>query len=109
MAVAATVTVRDRRRGSRAHVAITAEEDGEEQHLNPFLDVLSSASSKVQFRCVVCIAYSLVGLMMLLVRTVGMTRPLGSIAVGAGRWRRVRGGLRKPALRKWWTARASCG
>jgi hypothetical protein len=106
---AATVTMRDRRRGSRAHVAAAAEEDGEEQHLNPFIDVASPAASRVQFRCVVCVACSLVGLLMLLARTVNMTPPLGSIAVGAGRWRRARGGWRKPAPRKWWTTRASCG
>ncbi|KAK3133763.1 hypothetical protein QOZ80_6AG0540700 [Eleusine coracana subsp. coracana] len=51
MAAAAPVTARDRRRRSRTPVAASAaEDDGEEQHLNPFLDAGPSVASKVQFR-----------------------------------------------------------
>ncbi|TVU08826.1 hypothetical protein EJB05_42241 [Eragrostis curvula] len=51
MAAAVPATVRDRRRRSRAPVgAAAAVDDGEEQHLNPFLDAAPPASSRVQFR-----------------------------------------------------------
>ena len=53
---AATASARDRRRRSRAPAGGAAHavgiDDGEEQHLNPFLDAAPSASSRVQFRCV---------------------------------------------------------
>ncbi|KAG8062423.1 hypothetical protein GUJ93_ZPchr0003g18342 [Zizania palustris] len=43
-----------RRRGHAPTVsAVTAEDDGEEHHLNPFLDAVPSPSSRVQFRKVV--------------------------------------------------------
>ncbi|KAL6656287.1 hypothetical protein ACP70R_007113 [Stipagrostis hirtigluma subsp. patula] len=54
MAAAAAATARDRRRRSRApEAAAAADEDGEEQHLNPFLEGAHPASSRVQFRKVV--------------------------------------------------------
>ncbi|XP_066390514.1 tRNA-splicing endonuclease subunit SEN54-like [Miscanthus floridulus] len=51
---AAAASARDRRRRSRAPAGGAAHavgiDDGEEQHLNPFLDAAPSASSRVQFR-----------------------------------------------------------
>ncbi|CAD6224326.1 unnamed protein product [Miscanthus lutarioriparius] len=51
---AGVASARDRRRWSRAPAGGAARDvgndDGEEQHLNPFLDAAPSASSRVQFR-----------------------------------------------------------
>ena len=45
-------TVGDHRRRSRvpAGAAAAGNDDGEEQHLNPFMDAAPSTSSRVQFR-----------------------------------------------------------
>ncbi|KAG0536112.1 hypothetical protein BDA96_03G036700 [Sorghum bicolor] len=47
---AAASSARDQRRSSRAPAPAIGNDDGEEQHLNPFLDDAPSASSRVQFR-----------------------------------------------------------
>lgn len=107
---------RDRRRRRRAPAGGAANavgnDDGEEQHLNTFLDTAnaSSASSRVQFRCVLrfscrCFAFFL----SVLARPGGIVTTLGSADLGTGIWRRARGGWRKPALRRWWRTGASCG
>ena len=49
---AAAFSARDRQRSSSAPAPAVGNDDGEEQHLNPFLDAVPSASSRVQFRCV---------------------------------------------------------
>lgn len=63
-------------------------DDGKEQHLNPFLDDALSASSRVEFRSV-------------LARPETVTS-LDSADLGIGIWRRA-------ALRMWRRAGASCG
>ncbi|CAD6266184.1 unnamed protein product [Miscanthus lutarioriparius] len=55
---AAAFSARDRRRSSRAPAPAVGNDDGEEQHLNPFLDAAPSASSRVQFS-LYCTPYEL--------------------------------------------------
>ncbi|PVH38350.1 hypothetical protein PAHAL_5G241600 [Panicum hallii] len=89
--VAEAATAGDRRRRSRAPAGGTAagNDDGEEQHLNPFLDAAPSASSRVQFSVA--------------------PRSMCSTTAGAGMWPHARGGWKRPVPQRWWRARASCG